>query len=159
MLVKHSTRSASAIVERYQVSSDEAAGRETKFWSSVIDYLIESFALYAASIHPVALFPVEPWPDRQNMPQSGQVFRRGRRGLLTLVSTAASPDGSSLRPEPQTGSAPRVGCAIDFAATQRERQIQKAVAALAELDDGTLRDLGIPDRSHIESTVRYCHDC
>ena len=38
-------------------------------------------------------------------------------------------------------------------------QIQKAVAALAELDDGTLRDLGIPDRSHIESTVRYCHDC
>jgi uncharacterized protein YjiS (DUF1127 family) len=159
MSVKHSTRSANGIVRRHEVSGDQAVGRETKFWSSAIDYLIESLALYAASIHPVALFPVEPRPDQRNMPPSGQVFRRGRRGLLTLVSTTASPDASSLRSEPETSSAPAAGCAIDFAGRQRERAIEKAVAALAELDDGTLRDLGIPDRSQIEPTVRYCHDC
>lgn len=42
---------------------------------------------------------------------------------------------------------------------QREQEIAKAVAALAKLDDQTLRGLGIPHRSYIEYTVRYCHDC
>jgi uncharacterized protein YjiS (DUF1127 family) len=41
----------------------------------------------------------------------------------------------------------------------REREIKKAVAALAKLDDRTLRDLGIPQRSQIEQVVRYCRDC
>lgn len=40
-----------------------------------------------------------------------------------------------------------------------ERELKRAVAALARLDDRTLRDLGIADRSLIEQTVRYCHDC
>ena len=42
---------------------------------------------------------------------------------------------------------------------EREQQIEKAIAALAKLDDGTLLALGISHRSHIEWTVRYCHDC
>jgi uncharacterized protein YjiS (DUF1127 family) len=33
---------------------------------------------------------------------------------------------------------------------RREREIKKAVAALAKLDDRTLRDIGIPQRSQIE---------
>jgi uncharacterized protein YjiS (DUF1127 family) len=41
----------------------------------------------------------------------------------------------------------------------REREIKKAVAGLAEFDDGTLRDIGIPHRSQIEQVVRYCRDC
>jgi uncharacterized protein YjiS (DUF1127 family) len=41
----------------------------------------------------------------------------------------------------------------------REREIEKAVAALAQLDDRTLRDIGIPHRSQIEQVVRYCRDC
>jgi uncharacterized protein YjiS (DUF1127 family) len=41
----------------------------------------------------------------------------------------------------------------------REREIKKAVAALAQLDDRTLRDIGIPHRSQIEQVVRYCRDC
>jgi uncharacterized protein YjiS (DUF1127 family) len=40
-----------------------------------------------------------------------------------------------------------------------ERELKRAVAALARLDDRTLRDLGIADRSLIEQTVRYCRDC
>ena len=41
----------------------------------------------------------------------------------------------------------------------REREIKKAVAALAKFDDRTLRDIGIPQRSQIEQVVRYCRDC
>ena len=42
---------------------------------------------------------------------------------------------------------------------RREREIKKAVAAFAKLDDRTLRDIGIPQRSQIEQVVRYCRDC
>jgi uncharacterized protein YjiS (DUF1127 family) len=42
---------------------------------------------------------------------------------------------------------------------QREREITKAVAALSEFDDRTLRDMGISSRSEIEHAVRYCRDC
>ena len=42
---------------------------------------------------------------------------------------------------------------------RQEREIKKAVAALAKLDDRTLRDIGIPRRSQIEQVVRYCRDC
>jgi uncharacterized protein YjiS (DUF1127 family) len=42
---------------------------------------------------------------------------------------------------------------------RREREIKKAVAALARLDDRALRDIGIPERSQIEQVVRYCRDC
>jgi len=42
---------------------------------------------------------------------------------------------------------------------RREQELKKAVAALAKLDDRTLRDLGIPQRSLIEQVVRYCRDC
>ena len=42
---------------------------------------------------------------------------------------------------------------------RREREIEQAVAALAEFDDRTLRDIGIPHRSQIERTVRYGRDC
>ncbi|MBI5131866.1 MAG: hypothetical protein HZA66_20695 [Rhodopseudomonas palustris] len=41
----------------------------------------------------------------------------------------------------------------------RERDAINAVAALARLDDETLRALGIPSRSDIAWTVRYCIDC
>ncbi|MGY4368682.1 uncharacterized protein YjiS (DUF1127 family) [Bradyrhizobium sp. LB1.3] len=40
----------------------------------------------------------------------------------------------------------------------REREIKKAVAALAEFDDRTLRDAGIPHQSQIEQIVRYGRD-
>jgi hypothetical protein len=154
MLVKHSSRPANGIVRQVEASSDEAAGGEVGFWSSVVGYLIESFALYAASIHPVGLFPVEP---RQDLPQPTQLSRRPRRAALTLVSTTTIQAASLPEPEPQARQAPAAGYAIGFAV--REREIEKAVAALAALDDRTLRDLGIAHRSHIERTVRYCHDC
>ena len=42
---------------------------------------------------------------------------------------------------------------------RKEREVNRAVAALMNLDDQTLRDIGIPDRSQIRQIVRYCRDC
>jgi uncharacterized protein YjiS (DUF1127 family) len=42
---------------------------------------------------------------------------------------------------------------------KNEREVQRATRALAEFNDHTLRDLGIPDRSQIEFTVRFCREC
>ena len=158
MLVKHSSRPANGfangIVRAAEASSGGADVGQTGFWSSVAGYLIESFALYAASVHPVGLFPVEPRP---NMPQPTQLPRRPRRAVLTLVSATPTRVASLPKPESQARPAPPAGYAIGFAV--REQEIEKAVAALAALDDRTLQDLGIAHRSHIERTVRYCHDC
>ena len=45
-----------------------------------------------------------------------------------------------------------------WAKWRREREIKKAVAALAEHDDRMLRDMGIPHRSRIEQILRYGRD-
>jgi uncharacterized protein YjiS (DUF1127 family) len=42
---------------------------------------------------------------------------------------------------------------------KNEREIQRATRALAGFNDHTLRDLGIPDRTQIEFTVRFCREC
>jgi len=74
--------------------------------------------------------------------------------------------GSSLHPamffmeQPallDLGQRPDAG--VPVGSVKREREIRKAVAALERLDDRTLLGLGIRHRSHIEQTVRYCHDC
>jgi hypothetical protein len=155
MLVEHSSGPANRIVGQRQVSSGEAAARETTFWSAVVAYLIESFALYAASVHPAALYPdpVEPRPRERNI-QPRQVSARERRGHLRLVSRTTSSAG----PEPETTPRPPAGYATGLVGDS-EREIERAVAALAKLDDRTLRELGIPHRSQIERAVRYCHDC
>ena len=42
---------------------------------------------------------------------------------------------------------------------KNERRIKRAIHALAGCDDQVLRDMGIRDRSQIELTVRFCHEC
>jgi uncharacterized protein YjiS (DUF1127 family) len=42
---------------------------------------------------------------------------------------------------------------------RNEREVKRAVRALAEFDDQTLREMGIRDRSHVEFTVRFCREC
>jgi uncharacterized protein YjiS (DUF1127 family) len=48
----------------------------------------------------------------------------------------------------------RAAVANRWARWRRERQVKKAVATLAEFDDRTLRDIGIPHRSQIEHAAR-----
>jgi hypothetical protein len=45
-----------------------------------------------------------------------------------------------------------------WAKWRRDREIKQAVAALAQYDDGTLREMGIPHRSQIEQIVRVGRD-
>ena len=45
-----------------------------------------------------------------------------------------------------------------WAKWRREREVKEAVAALAQYDDRTLRDMGIPHRSQIEQIVRDGRD-
>jgi uncharacterized protein YjiS (DUF1127 family) len=41
---------------------------------------------------------------------------------------------------------------------RRERDVRKTVAVLSEVDDRTLRDMGIVNQTDIERTVRCCQD-
>jgi uncharacterized protein YjiS (DUF1127 family) len=42
---------------------------------------------------------------------------------------------------------------------RREREVRRAIDTLVELDDFTLKDIGIHHRSQIEYAVRNGHDC
>lgn len=117
-------------------------------WSAVFAWIMEGFLLYGASLHPNAVFPVELLPQERDIPQpvalapprgpgpaaSAGVIRRAARRSRKFVAGA-------------------------WAQWCRERQIKRAVSALSEFDDRTLRDMGIPTRSRIEHVVRYCRDC
>jgi hypothetical protein len=126
--------------------------KPTGFWSLLISSLMEGLALYGASVHAVMLFPAEPDPGEEQSPAPRDVAVRRWRGPIRVISS--SQDAASTRID-------RVMPAgfTSVNRSKREREIQKATAALATLDDRTLLNLGIPHRSYIEQTVRYCHDC
>jgi hypothetical protein len=110
-------------------SITEADRGKPAFWSSVADFFVEGLVACGTSLHPVLFFMERPVLLDLGR-EAGGTMRAG-------YAVAAADDGS----------------------VKREREIRKAVAALERLDDGTLRGLGIRHRSHIEQTVRYCHDC
>jgi uncharacterized protein YjiS (DUF1127 family) len=166
---------------------------QTGFWPSVAGFILEGFALYAASLHSAGLFPVEPHPDEE-IPPSSEISARERRGFVSLVSAPVSQgeisgagreidhtrrEGSKVAAvvddlgdfdhatPPRTGRSfrwNRLTSRWEMVVTywlhgRKEREINRAVAALMKLDDQTLRDIGIPNRSQIKQIVRYCHDC
>jgi uncharacterized protein YjiS (DUF1127 family) len=134
----------------------------TGFWSSVTKFLVEGFAQCAVSMHPTMFYPQEPDPEEPKILEPREMRWRERRRLIALVSKPASRDEASCEAEHATSQAALAGAAaalVDGHPNELEREIEKTVAALARLDDRTLWDLGILDRSQIELTVRYCHDC
>ena len=163
------------------------------FWPSVVAFILEGFALYAASLHSVRLYPVEPHPDEE-IPPPSEISARERRGFLSLVPAPVSQraisgvgtdadhtkrQGSEVatvvddlgdidHATPlRTGRSSRwnrlISCREKVATFwmhgRKEREVNRAVAALMKLDDQTLRDIGIPNRSQIKQIVRYCRDC
>src|SRR5882757_3403869 len=64
-----------------------------------------------------------------------------------------------LAPVPRPDSSARRISSGIWTNWRRERAIKRAVYALAEFDDRTLREMGIPQRSQIERTVRHGRDC
>jgi hypothetical protein len=94
--------------------------------------------------------------------KNSTLSRRKQRDPKCLVSQTASRGKASLELQHETSHKTPAGSAVALAdgnLRERERAIEDAVAALEKFDDQTLRDLGIPHRSHIKQTVRYCHDC
>ena len=140
-------------------------------WWSVLASFAEGFGAYGVVLYPTADFPIHDIPvaRRESPPH-----RRGREliaiaheyepGLLSESRNIVQLGGGSARDaQPPWLRNPLAliydaGVAL-WARWRRERQIRRAVAALAEFDDRTLRDMGIPSRSEIEQVVRYCHDC
>jgi uncharacterized protein YjiS (DUF1127 family) len=140
----------------------------TEPWPSIFGFLTEGFALYGASysrcgglLNAIATSPVESCPTEASAPQPEEIFPCKRREFIFIGSPSAS--AGVTAPERKTCrnwlAKPWRALASRWAHWRRRREIKNAVAALTKLDDGTLRDIGIPHRSQIEQVVRYCRDC
>jgi len=163
-----------------------ATGQADAIWQSVLWFFLEGFALY--SLHWVATTPVtviaseddvrqRQKPARSERQKSSLVSARAETTILehqdaidrTAVGTRKPSTRDSFMPPArevdrhrfvQPGWLAMIWRAIArrWAKSRREREIKKAVTALAEYDDRTLRDVGIPDRSQIEQILRYDRD-
>ena len=143
----------------------------TTFWWTVFATLMEGFALYGAALHPTAAAPVQAMLEATRdyrSPSAGRepVEKRGNDGAdnngnIVMLDCVAPRDARRERSWKRLESfGETLGTLMDLPAHwRREREIRKAVAALMEFDDRTLRDLGISGRSDIERVVRYCRDC
>ncbi|RXT45684.1 DUF1127 domain-containing protein [Bradyrhizobium betae] len=150
---------------------DAGPERDTgTFWWALAFSLMEGFALYGAALHPTAAMPVHAilaaTRDRQPA-DAGEPPQRARSSSgAEAESTGNVVEFDRVRPrdaQPERHwtwlrAAGETVSALT-AQLRREREIRRAIAALKDLDDRTLRDLGIRGRSEIEWTVRYCHDC
>jgi hypothetical protein len=156
-------RSAAADVKSMPakiVKIQEADFQKTGFWSSVLDFLTEGFALCAASSYPAIFPPLEPHPEEE-IPTVRDVALGKWRGSKHQISSMAGQSAPLPGSDRDTGqAAPDTSTTFTHRGRREpEREIEEAVAALSRLDDRTLQMLGIPHRSQIEQTVRYCHDC
>ena len=142
----------------------EARCRKAGFWSSVLDFLIEGFALCAASSHPTIFLPPAPHLEEQEIPTARDIslckWRGSQHSISPLAKSVADKSTPCRGSDRDAGQAtPDTYAAVDHGWRERELEIEEAIAALSRLDDRTLQMLGIPHRSCIEQTVRYCHDC
>lgn len=150
--------------------------KPTSRWSWFVMFFMDGFALYGAMVAGVSLAHqldhAEAAPARAPGNLQTAKGRRGRAVLSLLVTedhNTKSQFGSTRKWLPTAAEAPAEIVKIAPAEQEqdetvwsnwrRERRVRKAALALAALDDWTLRDIGIPDRSQIEWVVRYCYDC
>jgi len=136
--------------------------RNTGPWPSIFTFLMEGFALYGASYGSYgALLNDATSPAEPSARQPEKISPFERRKFISIVSTSASPGVTVSERETCRNWLARPWRAIASrrAHWRRQREIKKAIAALTKLDDGTLRDIGIPHRSQIERVVRYGRDC
>ncbi|MBW7975111.1 DUF1127 domain-containing protein [Bradyrhizobium sp. BR 10289] len=141
------------------------------FWWELLFGMMEGFALYGAALHPTAAMPVHAilaaTRDRQGqldvseLPEPVQDNAGAKAGCNGNVVELDRLQLREAQPARRWNWLRAVGETVAALSAQlrREREIGRAVAALQELDDRTLRDLGIACRSEIEWTVRYCRDC
>jgi uncharacterized protein YjiS (DUF1127 family) len=114
-------------------------------WLSVLASFVEGFDVFLA---------------RRAMIAAGHQEGNGPSQNDNVIRTGESPAPAAGLPRRRSLLASLYDDAATFWADwRREREIKKAVEALAQFDDRTLRDMGISSRSEIEQAVRYCHDC
>ena len=147
------------------------ADRATGWWSAVLLFFMEGFALYGAALYPITAFSVEIAPTTA-LARSPRPIVRGPR-VVTHEQSGSQPSkhGNVVELQRAAWADPRprrrwswwaaLGETVAVLLThwRRERAIKRAVAALNEYDERTLRDLGIHGRADIERVVRHCRDC
>jgi uncharacterized protein YjiS (DUF1127 family) len=140
----------------------------TSLWWSVLAAFTEGFGAYGAALYPCADFPVQAIlvesRDSLQHPRSRKPAASRREPKGDLLSADIRFGGGSARGGRLPWHRNLLASIYDTAAAlwahwRREREIKRAVVALAQFDDRTLRDMGIAGRSEIEHVVRYCHDC
>lgn len=141
------------------------------WWWMAIASFMEGFALYGASLHPSATFPIDEdsvaakarqprladshWPAMAY----GQGVSEPLKGSNVIAPGLVA--WAEQRPHRRTDWLGGLGAKVVAMWThwRKEHEIRRAVRALAEYDDRTLLDLGIRGRADIERMVRYCRDC
>jgi uncharacterized protein YjiS (DUF1127 family) len=182
VLVPHSDSNVQRAPSIGPESAEEADRPPASSLSVVFAYLMEGFVLYGASLHPNG-FPVE-LPRMEDIVRRPADELSPPRERRAVVPDSSNPTAAHIEQTPgdaevafadigliEFGAAKSVGAvrrtarrlrnftAGLWANWRREREMKKAVRVLAEFDDRTLRDMGIPQRSQIERTVRHGRDC
>lgn len=169
--------------------AEKADGSPLVSWSAVFAALMEGFVLYGASVHPNALFPIERFPVNHNVSQPDEGVPLRGPGAVVPCSANPGEAGPHLERATNCNMAGKTGAtSVDAGLVgfdgvtsvgivrsnarscwnliaglwtywRGEREIRKAVRALAEFDDRTLRDIGIQHWSMIEQSVRSGRDC
>lgn len=148
-----------------------APDRDVGMLWSVIFSFMEGFALYGAALHPAAAMPAhtilvarKDWLTDRETGEPAEPMRSGGRDGAERNGSAVKCGGvppRAAQPARRWNWLRSAGEMLTVLRLhfRREREIRRAVAALMELDDRTLRDLGIHGRSEIEWAVRGFHDC
>ncbi|MBR0873325.1 DUF1127 domain-containing protein [Bradyrhizobium tropiciagri] len=135
-------------------------------WRVALEFVMEGFAMYGASLHPTAAMPVQlirasSKPDFTGAQRSAGHDRRASQRLgddaSVELARAARADVDRSYPWSWPGALAGTIKAL-WTHWRREREIRRAVSALSQYDDRILRDLGIHGRADIERAVRCCHD-
>jgi uncharacterized protein YjiS (DUF1127 family) len=166
------------------VKGEEGGSGKRGGWSAVLTFLLEGFALYGASVHPTAAFIIEGVPVQDKTVSKDSLSTAERHEPHSIVSPSVVPGSvheaehgrnmpieisalpASASARVAADNADRSGLwhgmtsvlrsvADRWTRWRREREIERTVARLKELDDHTLWDIGIPDRSLIERAARW----
>jgi uncharacterized protein YjiS (DUF1127 family) len=128
----------------------------------------EGFGAYGAALYPCADFQVQAilvasrdslQHPRSREPAASRPEPEGDRLSADIRLGGGSARGARLPWQRNLLASIYDTAAALRAHWRREREIRRAVVALAQFDERTLRDMGIASRSEIEHVVRYCHDC
>ena len=140
----------------------------TSLWWSVLASFAEGFGAYGVALYPTGDIPVQAilLARRESLqhPRSREPAVPGHEHEADLLSENVRFGSGSARGARPPWHRNLLALIHDMGAAlrahwRREREIKRAVVALAQFDDRTLRDMGIAGRSQIEHVVRYCHDC